>query len=165
MLNNITKGVVLAACLLSASCSQQKHPSPNTSEHPAPIGFDEEELSKMREKYFELIHTAPPGVDWKKIEAANVERNIRLRKAMKLQKMIVLTETESFANGALKGTWSERGSNNQTGSIIACDYDSIANNLYVISSGGSLWKSTGLQPNNWTLLNDDRIFDNSMLRF
>ena len=163
MQNHSTIALLITGSFLFGSCEQRKQSLPQTIAQPSPIGFDEDELSKRREKYFKLIHTAPPGVDWKKIEAANVQRNIKLKKAKKLQKVNILSETESFANGKLKGVWNERGSNNQTGSVIACDYDSVANNLYVISSGGSLWVNQGLQPNKWTLLNDDHVFDNKLL--
>ena len=155
--------LLLAGCLTLINCSHQKKPLPDIPQRPAPIGFDEDQLSKIREKYFELIHTGRPGVDWRKIEASNVEHNILLKKSMRLLKANGLSETESFANGKLKGLWSERGSNNQAGSVIASDYDSVNNNLYVISSGGSLWKNTGLTPNSWTLINDNYIFNNSML--
>jgi hypothetical protein len=153
---------VAFALLLFCSCQFEKS---KNNVPPRPIGFDEEELSKMREKYLELSHTAPPGVEWRKIEAANVERNIRIRNKQRMLKAKgTLGAEEIFANGKLKGNWTERGSHNQAGSIIACDYDSVDNNLYVISSGGSIWRNTGLAANNWSLLNDGYVFDNSFLK-
>ena len=131
---------------------------------PTPIGMDEEELNERRNNWIALSHTAAPGIDWKKIEALNVQNNIQIKNNQKQIRQQTLNIQESFANGKLQGLWNERGSNNQAGSIVAADYDSIANNLYVISTAGSIWKNTGLVANNWTLLNDDYQFDNSIIK-
>ncbi len=136
------------------------------TETPAPIGDDETELIAKRKKWFELIHTAAPKDNWRMIEASNVEANILLRntKRMAAATTTATSTTESFAGGKIKGEWNERGSVNQAGSIIAADYDSVANNLYVVSAAGSIWRNNGLAANNWTLLNDDYIFDNQLLK-
>jgi hypothetical protein len=131
---------------------------------PAPIGMDEEELTRRRKAWIEISHPAPPGVDWRVIESENVRNNIVHRNRQKELREQSLSIQENFANGQLQGVWSERGSNNQAGSIIAADYDSVSNKLYVISDAGSLWRNEGLQPNNWTLLNDDYRFDNRTLK-
>lgn len=149
--------------VLFSSCKQHSTKI-NEPLHPEPIGFDEDEISKMREKYFALIHTAPPNVDWKKIEAANVERNIILKKSKNLLRKSSTLAQETFANGQLAGTWSERGSDNQAGSIIGCDYDSVNNSLYVVSAGGSIWKNNGLVVNNWQLINDNYLFNSGFIK-
>ncbi len=155
--------LLIILLLLLTSCNQ--HPASSTKPlEPRPIGFDEDEISRMREKYIELSHTAPPGTDWRRIEAANVERNIVLKKSRRLLGKTNALAAETFANSRLSGTWSERGSDNQAGSIIGCDYDSVANSLYVISAGGSIWKNNGLVTNSWTLVNDNYIFRNNFIK-
>lgn len=163
MLRNCCFLLTIVSSLLFTSCNQHRAAA---GEHlkPGPIGFDEDEISKMREQYIALSHTAPPGIDWRKVEAGNVEKNIALKKSRKLLKRARSAAAETFANGQLTGTWSERGSDNQAGSIIGCDYDSAANSLYVISAGGSIWKNNGLVTNNWTLVNDNYIFKNNFIK-
>jgi hypothetical protein len=131
---------------------------------PRPIGLDEEELIERRNKWIALSHPAPPGINWKNIEASNLQNNIQFKKRQQQIQAQTLSIQETFANGKLQGTWKERGSNNQAGSIVGVDYDSVANNLYVISTAGSLWKNNGLVANSWTLLNDDYQFDNRLIK-
>jgi hypothetical protein len=130
---------------------------------PRPIGADEEELTKRRKQWIEISHRSAPGVDWREIEAANVENNIRIRNARRLVAQRTLSTQEVFANGKLSGTWIERGPNDQAGSVVACDYDAVGNNLYVISDGGSIWRNNGLAVSNWTLLNDDYQFRSNLM--
>jgi hypothetical protein len=130
--------------------------------HPEPIGADEGTLKETREKWIALTHSAAPGVDWKKVEFSNAEI-MRSIKASLVKKGGIISN-EVFAGSKLQGTWSEKGPINQAGSIIGVDYDSIANNLYVISSGGTLWRNNGLAANNWTLLNDDYSFTNNIIK-
>jgi hypothetical protein len=50
---------------------------------PAPIGMDEEELTRRRKAWIEISHPAPPGVDWRVIESENVRNNIVHRNRQK----------------------------------------------------------------------------------
>lgn len=61
------------------------------------------------------------------------------------------------------GTWSEKGVANIAGSNITLDYDAPTNNIYTISAGGSLWRGS-LAGNNWSILNDDIIFENRAIK-
>ena len=62
MLNKLAPLLLLAGCLTLINCSHKKKHLSGIPQRPAPIGFDEDQLSKIREKYFELIHTGRPGV-------------------------------------------------------------------------------------------------------
>jgi hypothetical protein len=129
---------------------------------PEPIGEDEVENLKKRKQWFEAIHRAAPGTDWKSIELQNAIQNNQLRE----QQLAVYGPSaihETFANGALTGNWVERGPRNIAGSARAVDYDAATNNIYTITDGGSLWRGS-LAGNNWTLLNDDIQFQTLALK-
>lgn len=117
---------------------------------PSPNEGDEDEQRK-RELYFELMHRAAPGTDWKSIEYNNLVQADIARNAY-LASRNTNTTSESFANGALLGDWEEKGSDNIAGRVNGVAYDSVANNLYLISHGGTLWKKN-LAAGNWEQLN------------
>lgn len=101
------------------------------------------------------MHKATPDVNWRQIEAANAKQ-----KWMNLSGSIVRTATsETFANSYILGTWVEKGTYNQTGRLLSCDYDKANDKLYFISGGNSLWR-TPRAGNGWELLNDKSSFSN-----
>lgn len=122
-------------------------------------GEGDEDEQRRREAYFEQQHRAAPNVDWRKMEANNMlqqyETNLRNRGNAQSR--------TSFAGGLLDGTWYERGSTNNAGSMNAVDYDAASDQLYAISAGGSLWRSntTG---SNWTALNNALVFNSDVLK-
>jgi hypothetical protein len=120
---------------------------------PQPVEGEENE--KLREKYNALRHKAAPGVIWQDIEAQNALYNRNLLRSR--------TGSNSFANGALNGSWSEKGATNQTGSIRAIDYVPSANKLYTVSNGGTLWSSV-LGSGSWTVLNQSIRFDGKIVK-
>lgn len=124
-------------------------------------GFENEEA---REKWFNEINRAEPGVNWKAIQSevfrAKAEVKNSFIKHLKLKGKYtdqLLGETD-IAEGHLQGTWQERGSANQAGRIHTVDVDFDKELIYAASSGGNIWRGT-LEGKNWTSLNDYRKFN------
>ncbi|MDX1956739.1 MAG: hypothetical protein SFU20_14505, partial [Chitinophagaceae bacterium] len=147
---------IFLGLILLAGFSIKK--SATHSSMPAPTEGDENQ--EKRRKYFELIHRAAPGTDWQQIEAENA-RQIRALKESFSDDPARLGDY-SFANGVVQGDWEERGSDNQAGNVRAVAYDSLTDNLYVVSDGGSLWKRP-LSSGTWTLQNNVFRFRNSII--
>lgn len=125
---------------------------------PAPKEGDDGENNDIKRKlYFENMHRAAPGTDWRAIEAQNKidAKNEMLQ--LRASRLNTVQTAETFANGYLTGEWSERGSNNQAGRMNAVDYLPSTDKLYSISSGGTLWM-TNTDGSNWTVLNQDYEF-------
>ncbi len=135
--------------------SQERKFEPST--HPEPRFDEEQAYRESREKYRELIHRAAPNTDWKAIEAEN-SANALARKRTMPGYGLRDAQAETFAGGALKGDWIERGSQNLSGSVRAIAYEPSNNMLYNVSDGGSLWKRPLTGATAWTLLNDDIRF-------
>src|SRR5690606_32876948 len=62
-----------------------------------------------------------------------------------------------------EATWIERGSNNLAGNVQINDFDTVSENLYAISDGGTLWKGD-LDDEDWTPLNEDIQFGSRVLK-
>lgn len=132
--------------------------SPDDRNLPAPTEGDENQ--EKREKYFELIHRAAPGTDWRLVEQENGEQARAFRQSyLNAQGGRI---DDAFANGQVQGNWEERGSDNQAGNVKAVAYDSLTDNLYVVSDAGSLWKRT-LTNGVWSLQNNVFRFRNSVI--
>ena len=114
-----------------------------------------------KEQYFENMHRAAPGTDWRSIENANRKKSYKSR--IQQRKSLVKSSTGTFANGDLEGEWFERGSKNQAGSITQIDYDVDNDKIYAVSSGGGIWKGE-LSGNVWTPLNEDLIFRKNIIK-
>src|SRR5690606_11594449 len=69
-----------------------------------------------------------------------------------------------IANGEISGRWIEKGSDNQAGSVIASAFHRESDELYLVSAGGSLYKSDILNES-WSVINDQLRFDGSALDF
>jgi hypothetical protein len=121
----------------------------------APEAGEGEEENRRREAYFEGMHRAAPDVNWRAMEAKNMlqqyETNLRNRGNAQAR--------TTFAAGLLNGTWYERGSTNNAGSMAVVDYDALSNQMYSISAGGSLWRGNLTGTTNWTPLNNSLKFD------
>lgn len=139
---------ILIGLILLAGFSFFKNPARQLP--PAPTEGDENQ--KKREQYFELIHRAAPGTDWRMIEQSNDQESRAWRQTY-LSNRGARVNDDVFANGQVQGNWEERGSDNQAGNVKAVAYDSLTDNLYVVSAGGSLWKRT-LTNGSWTLQNN-----------
>ena len=130
---------------------------------PTEIKWDIEDHEKgpARRAWFAKLHQAEEGVNWEDIEYATSKRK-HAEKVVKRKLLQKRSGEESFANGLVNGTWKERGSLNQAGSVLAMDYDPINDQIYTIGDGGSLWKRSRTV-NDWTLLNDDLRFRKRVL--
>ena len=117
------------------------------------------EFRDLKKSWFESIHKCDDSTDWRLIERENT-----LNKYNKLSHT-ALNRSNGFidiANGRLIGKWTEKGSINQSGSIIKTAYNKIDNKLYAIASGGSLWRGT-IDGLNWEVVNQDLRFDGRFL--
>lgn len=153
----------LVSCLYFISCKEKiQSPTPDLmplpgGEIPLYSGHKEGEgLGEKRRAWFELMHKAAPGVDWR-----SMDRNFRIDVSEKRNSRRLKTQ-EPFAGGLIDGEWIERGSLNQAGSVVAVEYKPDTDELYTISAGGTLWKSK-LDGSNWKPLNEDLRFENRLL--
>jgi photosystem II stability/assembly factor-like uncharacterized protein len=151
--------------VLSFSC--QQHENPGSALHfpePTEIFHAQEEggeSGNARERWEKMSHLAAPGVDWQEMDA---QTRLRLAEERRLDYAGVSSRSvESFANGQLTGSWAERGSQNQAGSLRIVDYDKDLNKIYGISDGGTLWQGN-LDGTGWSALNDDLRFDGRILK-
>ncbi len=137
-------------------------PTPTNGETIIHFG-EEESKNDAKGQWLELLHQAAPGTDWKAIEhqtrlrrhRAKADRRIDLRSGC---------EGGLFADGLLPGSWRERGSINQAGSVFDTEYDPATDELWLISAGGSLWRGR-LDGSQWEIVNQDLRFTPGMLEF
>lgn len=119
---------------------------------------DEEGNQNAREEWFEELHRAAPGVDWRKIEAetafAKAAHRAKNRNGRFAEHSM---NTDTIAGGLLTGTWYERGSNNQAGSVFVTAYDQQADEIWLVSAGGTLFRGKR-DGSNWTVVNQDLDF-------
>ena len=78
-----------------------------------------EEASKgdAREEWLELLHQAAPGTDWRAIEHQTRLKRHQAKSRSPLQ-FRSGCDGGLFAEGLLSGSWYERGSINQAGSVF-----------------------------------------------
>ncbi len=124
---------------------------------------DGEDNDIKRKLYFENMHRAAPDVNWRSVEIQNKVNAERELKKLKVNPDYTSQVAETFANGNLTGEWSERGSNNQAGRMVAVDYLPATDKLYSISAGGTLWMGN-TDGSNWEVLNQDYQFSPSELK-
>jgi hypothetical protein len=101
---------------------------------------DRKERRLDREAWYESLHWAAPGTDWRAIEAAN-------RRALSL---------ERFANierGERTDQWDELGSVNLAGRTHAAHPSGDGQSLYIGSNLGGVWHGT-IDGENWTAIGD-----------
>ena len=124
---------------------------------------DGEDNDLKRKLYFENMHRAAPDVNWRSVEIQNkidAERELRqIKSGLDYTTQVA----ETFANGNITGEWSERGSNNQAGRMVAVDYLPATDKLYSISAGGTLWMGN-TEGTQWTVLNQECQFSPSALK-
>jgi MYXO-CTERM domain-containing protein len=101
---------------------------------------------KARKKWFEEIHRAPEGVDWREVERANGRAQIAKRNdiARGLAPRVDLGPAQ----------WVERGSENQAGRMHAATLTSDGEWLYAGSSLGGIWRGRS-DGSDWTPLGDN----------
>ena len=125
------------------------------------MGEEGQERAK-REAWFELMHSAAPGTDWKQLEYQN--RLLRHKKRKQQAAFRSDCGIESFADGELSGSWAEWGSSNQAGSVFDTEYAPETDELWLISAGGTLWKGD-IFGNQWDVVNQDLRFTPGVLKF
>ena len=115
-----------------------------------------------RDAWFDLMHLAAPGTDWRTLEYQN-QRNMA---AIRQQALLLRGsgDQEILANGQLIGKWNERGSKNQAGSVMATTYDPETDDIWLISAGGTLFKGS-LTSSKWEVINQDYKFSGDLIRF
>jgi hypothetical protein len=151
----LPRGFVYIFCFLFLCFSWSCNTHNNSTQHlKEPIG-ERDEMELRKKQYFELLHSANPLADWKATEIEN--RKQILANKEELIRKGANTITETFANGKINGNWYEIGSNNLAGNIQGVDYFPPTDNLYCISDGGTLWRSSRTNPN-WTVLNQQYQF-------
>lgn len=86
-----------------------------------------------RREWYERLHRAAPGVDWRAVERANHETNLLARRAL-------------VNHGAVQSpswtTWEERGNRNQTGRTHVTALGTDGTTLFVGADKGGLFSGT-----------------------
>jgi hypothetical protein len=118
-----------------------------------------------REVWFEQMHNAAPGTNWRAIEreTAMKRNNARVRESQAgVDNRSGASET--IADEKITGTWQERGSLNQAGSVIDTEYDAAADKIWTLSAGGSLFRGAR-DGSNWDVINQNLRFSQGLLKF
>ncbi len=154
---------IIISLLFALSCTNSETPShlpqpTDISEHQ-----DESGMKDIRKAWFEDIHRAPEGVDWREIEYKNQLKKHKAKLALLETRSGNCDEVESYANDKIQAKWIEKGSINQAGSVHDTDYDPVEDMIYVVSDGGTLFKGprTG---NEWEVINQDFQFSRGLLK-
>lgn len=131
---------------------------------PTETGSEGSEDHKGREQYFNLIFGGDEetSYDWKsnyeKVRRDEAElRNTRRARIVRSNQPI--SRIESFANGAIEGTWKERGAKNQAGRILTAEVLEDSNIVYIGTDGGSVMRGTLPNGNDYTILNNNMQFE------
>lgn len=125
--------------------------------------MDEEKQHEDREQFIELMHSAAPGTNWKKMDADLRYQKMKER-AAKNNMRITGGEWDTLASGNVIGKWDELGSFNTSGRIWATDVDYTTDNIYAFTDGGNLWKGE-IDGSNWNVINDNfKITGTHLLR-
>ncbi|MDJ0835461.1 MAG: sialidase family protein, partial [Acidobacteriota bacterium] len=90
---------------------------------------DESDKHRARREWFEKIHRAAPGVDWREIERGNWQQHLRTRNRL--------------AKDGHVGTrhWLEVGSSNQAGRTHSSILSNDKKTIYVGTDLGGLWRA------------------------
>ena len=123
---------------------------------------EEKDSKTKREKWFEAMHRAAPGVDWRAIELQNQKEKAKSRAILRKQN-VTRSTIEYLADSTLQGQWYERGAKNQAGSMVYTDYDPETDYLYSVAAGGSIFKGTS-EGADWHALNQEYKFDERFIR-
>lgn len=141
----------------------QQFPAPTEGSTQIKEGSEDGDNQKKREEWFELMHQAAPGVNWRALEyQTQMQRHLERKESR--NNASSRNNEEILANGNLIGEWRERGSRNQAGSVFVTEFDAQTEEIYLISAGGTLWKSN-IQGTNWQVINQDFRFGEELLKF
>jgi photosystem II stability/assembly factor-like uncharacterized protein len=95
---------------------------------------------KRSDEWYETIHKAAPGADWKEIEARSIAE--------------MIARSGSASNRELEGMWVERGPSNIPGRITDVDIDFDNGQIYALSDHGIVFQSSDLEAGVWIPKND-----------
>jgi hypothetical protein len=121
------------------------------------------EFSRQRRAWIASMRLAAPGVDTGALDAAyrserdqrfQAQREAALDASGKPQDLL------RFSASAVSGSWSERGSSNQSGRVLATAFDSAQQRLTVLSHGGNVWRANRTSLN-WSSTNDAAAFESN----
>ena len=158
--------IILIISVLFVSCGElsQKQNLPAPSDNTV-VKSDMEEAGKSeaRRQWIEDLHRAEPGFDWRKQEYLNDMKRHEKRVDVRAENHSRSGE-EVFADGYVVGEWRERGSSNLAGSVVATTYHQEEEKIYLISAGGSLFKSS-IDGLDWEVVNQDLRFSGTLLQF
>ena len=152
---------LLALAMSWSACSRPAEPEVHaTAVFPAATEGDESGPARLA--WRELMHTGGlEGLDWRAVERANrAELRARLR-----VRQSALARNAAAADSlfpGFRGSWTERGSRNQAGSIARTAYDSLTETLYAVGAGGSLWAGD-LWGDDWRVVDQSRRFGGGVL--
>ena len=136
----------------------------NLTDYPEPTGGDllSEELQNERKVWLEQLHRTAPGTSWRQIEYQNQFQKLRLRQEFGGQRSDC-SAPMGIPGTDLMGRWVERGSSNQAGSVFETAYAPELDEIWLISAGGSLWKTSRQTPV-WRLINQHIQLDPNFLK-
>lgn len=135
---------------------------PKPTETPASANEEDADRHTKKQRWFDAMHRAAPGVDWKQIEYQNQKEKARARQLLR-KKITNRSGIEYFIDSTLVGQWYERGAKNVTGSQVYTDYDPDTDYLYSVAAGGSIFKGTS-SGKDWHALNQEYQFDERFIR-
>ena len=141
-----------------------EQPKSDAAIYPQPIDtevkWDMEDGTKPnRHEAIDKMHRTAEGVDWRNIEFQNSKALAKQKNHLKALSTKDPGVPETIVDDYLSGAWYERGSRNQSGSVLVTDYVSATDKIYTISAGGNLWEGN-LDGSEWKPINEDlRFFD------
>lgn len=142
----------------SADATEQQWPAPTDPRRLAlgeGEGEDDDADREARAEWFERMHRAAPGVDWRAIEEQN-RRAKRLSRNALAQDPGGAFQGREAAGGSAPWFWEEVGSRNQAGHTRCAAVGAARGgerSLYVGSALGGLWRGT-TDGEDWTPLSD-----------
>lgn len=141
------------------SCNNQE-----TIQFPRPtdtiikMDMEDGELKDVKKEWLETLFQTPGEQTADQIEAENAWNLYQDQ----LSKPERLGPMESIADGKILGEWTEKGSNNQSGSVFKLAHNSKTNEIYTIAAGRNLFKGN-LDGENWVAQNQKLRFDTRFL--
>lgn len=126
------------------------------------LDMEDGKLKEVKKEYFAKLHQGAPDLDWRAIEDETALTKHLIKSKLRTQSSYNRNDVEELADGNLSGTWIERGSDNQSGSVFDVRYRQTTDELYLISAGGSLFKGKR-DGSQWDVLQQDLRFANRFL--
>ena len=160
--NNYLFGLLILSIAVLYACSDKSISTPNIPEPTETIVKPSQEESEdnayNREMWIESMHRTAPGQNWRELERNNAIQKLQQATASRDNGTVILGDSLYY------GEWTEKGSNNQAGSVIAVQYLQEENMIYTVSAGGTLWRGP-LDGSNWAVVNESLVFDSGALKF